>query len=98
MKVIWTTPALNDLDEIRAYIAKDDPKVAQQVVLELIARTKPLRRLTGLGRPGRVAGTRELVASPWVIAYRVRDGVLRVLRVLHGSRKWPAKFSAKRRA
>jgi toxin ParE1/3/4 len=46
-----------------------------------------------LGRPGRVAGTRELVVAgtPHIIPYRVREGRVEVLRVFHASRKWPLK-------
>jgi toxin ParE1/3/4 len=36
-----------------------------------------------------VLGTRELVVEPYVIAYRVKRGVLQILRVLHGARRWP---------
>jgi toxin ParE1/3/4 len=44
-----------------------------------------------MGRPGRVARTRELVVTgtPYILPYRVTAGVLEVLRVLHASRKWP---------
>ena len=44
-----------------------------------------------LGRPGRVAGTRELVVigTPYLIPYRIRDKSLEILRVFHAARKWP---------
>ena len=44
-----------------------------------------------VGRPGRVPGTRELVVSrtPYVIPYRVREGVVEILRVVHARRRWP---------
>jgi toxin ParE1/3/4 len=43
------------------------------------------------GRPGRIAGTRELVvsSSPYVIPYRVRAGRLDLIAVFHGKQKWP---------
>ncbi len=39
----------------------------------------------------RVIGTRELVVGnlPYIIAYRVRDKDMEILRVLHTSRAWP---------
>lgn len=47
----------------------------------------------GLGRPGRVAGTRELVIAraPYIIAYTVdpRIDAVIILRVPHGARLWP---------
>ena len=47
-----------------------------------------------MGRPGRIAGTRELVvsATPYVIPYRVRAGRLELLAVFHGRQKWPVKL------
>jgi len=47
-----------------------------------------------LGRPGRIAGTRELVLTPmpFVLAYRIRRDKIEVLALLYGSRKWPGQF------
>ncbi len=44
------------------------------------------------GRLGRVAGTRELVARPFVIAYEITDDLIIVLAVIHGARRWPKRF------
>jgi len=48
----------------------------------------------GIGRPGRVDGTRELVIPglPYVIAYLHRGDTVTVLRVLHGAMRWPERF------
>jgi toxin ParE1/3/4 len=62
------------------------------VILELIDQTETLlTRHAALGRPGRVMGTRELVIGnlPYIIPYRVRDGEIEILRVLHTARRWP---------
>ncbi len=43
-----------------------------------------------MGRAGRVVGTREWVGvPPYVLVYRVVDGALEIVRVLHGAQKWP---------
>ena len=43
-----------------------------------------------LGRPGRVSGTRELVAHHNdILIYDVVGDRVRVLRVLHTARQWP---------
>jgi toxin ParE1/3/4 len=47
-----------------------------------------------MGRPGRVISTRELVVSgtPYIVAYRVREGVVEILAVIHGAQQWPTSF------
>lgn len=42
----------------------------------------------GLGRPGRVAGTRALVAHPnYLLIHDVKNDLARMLRVLHAARQ-----------
>lgn len=44
-----------------------------------------------LGRPGRIAGTRELVAHQnYVLVYDVTGDMVRILRVLHAAIQWPS--------
>lgn len=49
----------------------------------------------GMGRPGRIEGTRELVVSrfPFVIAYRVQGDEIPILAVIHTARRWPEQLS-----
>lgn len=95
MRLRWTRLAELDLDEIAQYIGQDSPAAAARVVLELIDQAEVLLPAhPAIGRPGRVLGTRELVIGhlPYVIAYRVRDKDVEILRVLHTSRAWPEGF------
>lgn len=92
MRLRWTRLAEADLNDIAAYIGQDSPAAAARVILELIDQAEAsLTRHPALGRPGRVIGTRELVIGnlPYIIPYRVRDGDVEILRVLHTSRRWP---------
>ena len=92
MRLRWTRLAEQDLDQIAEDIGQDSAAAAARVVLELIDQAETLLpRHPALGRPGRVLGTRELVVGqlPYIIAYRVRDKDLEILRVLHTSRAWP---------
>ena len=59
----------------------------------IFSAVEVLERHPETGRRGRIAGTRELVilATPFVIAYRVRSNI-EVLALLHGARKWPDRF------
>ncbi len=91
MKLVWTRPAASDRREIRAYIAQDNPAAA--LALDELFSEKASRVVDhpSIGRPGRVAGTRELVAHQnYILVYDVAGDLVRVLRVLHAARQWPA--------
>lgn len=72
-------------------MAHADPFAAAEVVLKIIRAVSLLKDQPGLGRAGRVPGTRELVVpnTPYIIPYRVKDNSLQILRVYHTSRIWP---------
>lgn len=99
MKVVWSRPAVDDVESVRRYIEFDDPRAAARVVLRLAGAVEHLAGAPFVGRPGRVANTRELVLVdvPYIVAYRVVAGVVEVLRVLHTSRRWPRRLGAKER-
>jgi plasmid stabilization system protein ParE len=94
MRVRWLRKALSNLDEEAAYIAADDPKAAQLVVQRVWDAVAMLAGQPGMGRPGRVAGTRELVVSKtrYVLPYRVRGETIEILRVFHTSRRLPRRW------
>jgi plasmid stabilization system protein ParE len=49
-----------------------------------------LTRFPALGHPGRVPGTRELLAHRhYFLIYRIRGDQIQILRLLHTSRQWP---------
>lgn len=88
-RVVWRNPGLTSLESHVALIASDNPSAARSQRNRIVARVTQLAGFPLSGRPGRVKGTRELVATPWVIVYRVRDEFVEILRVLHGRQKWP---------
>jgi plasmid stabilization system protein ParE len=47
-----------------------------------------------LGRPGRVAETRELViaGTSYIAVYALIEDTVRILAVMHGKRRWPERF------
>jgi addiction module RelE/StbE family toxin len=92
VRVRWLRAALKDLDERAAYIAVDNPAAARRLVATLLRAINHLAEHPALGRPGRIAGTRELVIPPYIIPYRVRRNAVEVLRIFHGAQRWPDKL------
>lgn len=93
MAVKWTRTALANLAAIVEYLEKDNVERAKSFALEIQAKTNSLAEFPGLGRPGRVMGTRELVIHQnYIIPYRMRGGQVEVLRVQHVARRWPRRF------
>lgn len=91
MIVVWSPRAVEHLAHLRSYIERDNPKAANRVATVLLETVERLAELPNAGRPGRVAGTRELVVpgTPYVIPYRLRGDRLEVIAVVHGRQKWP---------
>jgi toxin ParE1/3/4 len=91
LQVKWLKRALVDLDDAEAYIAQTDPLAAAEVVLKIIRTVSLLKNQPGMGRGGRVSGTKELIIPgvPYIVPYRVKDNCLQILRVYHTSRIWP---------
>ena len=90
MKLSWTPEALDDRRAIYDYIETDNPSAALALDELFSEKANRLVDHPGLGRPGRVAGTRELVAHQnYILIYDMAGDLVRVLRVLHAARQWP---------
>ena len=94
MRVKWLRSALRNLEEISAFITRDDPEAAERVIRKIVNAVHMLPEHVSIGRPGKVPGTRELIVpdTPYIVPYRVRGGVVQILRVIHGARRWPTSF------
>ena len=94
MQIKWLRLALVDLEEAAEYVAQSDPDAAKRVVARIWQATQILADQPGIGRPGRVRGTRELLVTgtSYIVPYRVVGNTVQILRVLHTSRKWPKGF------
>jgi toxin ParE1/3/4 len=94
MKVVWSRRAIRHLVSLREYIEKVSKQNAALVAGRILAAVELLQTQPGMGRPGRVLGTRELVIpeTPYIIPYRVRRGRLELIAVFHGRQKWPTKM------
>ncbi|HEY5047607.1 MAG TPA: type II toxin-antitoxin system RelE/ParE family toxin [Rhizomicrobium sp.] len=94
MNIEWHPLARIDLAELVEYIANDDPGAAYRVHEEILDQVALLAAHPGMGRIGRVRGSRELVVArtPYITAYRVSASTITVLRILHGARRWPRRL------
>ncbi|MBL8296211.1 MAG: type II toxin-antitoxin system RelE/ParE family toxin [Bryobacterales bacterium] len=94
MKVVWSRRAVQHLVALREYIGNDSEQNAALVAGRILDAVDLWRARPELGRPGRVAGTRELVVpdTPYIIPYRIRQNRLELMAVFHGRQRWPAKL------
>lgn len=95
MRVRFVRKALQDLEQEATYLAERSPQAARDFVVAVDRGISQLRDYPASGRPGRVAGTRELVLADWpyIIPYRVREDAVEVLRVFHTRQKGPRKWT-----
>ncbi len=95
MRIIrWTQRALRRLDSIGAYIARDDPNAAQNVITRIVMSIDMLTTQPALGRNGRIHNTREQILADisYIIVYRVTPHSIDILTILHASQQWPNDF------
>jgi toxin ParE1/3/4 len=71
--VRWTPEASDQLVATVNRIQEDNPEAARNVAQLVIDRIEKLATFPGLGRPGEVKATRELVMSPYVVVYRYTE-------------------------
>ena len=88
-RLIWTEPALLDLDGIAEYLALDDPLAASRYVQNVFDRVERLASHPQSGkRPPELPRSpyRELVVPPCRIFYRVEQTTVYVLHVMRSER------------
>jgi len=96
MEIRWLRTALDNLDQEATFIAREDPEAARIVVRRVVQTVSLLAGNPGLGRPGRLPGTHEILVprTRYLIPYRVRPRLQRIeiLRVFHMSRRLPSQW------
>lgn len=89
-KVIWTANALENLDDIAEYIAKDSQHYAEITVAKLFSSTKILKTYPLSGRivpEFELEHIREIIEVGYRVVYQVTPaGNIEVLSVRHGSK------------
>ncbi len=88
MQVIWTEPALDEIDQAYTYFADFNPQAAMNVAIALRAAGDSLEDFPQRGRPVTGTDMRELVAPyRFILRYLVTDDAVVILRVRHSSRR-----------
>jgi toxin ParE1/3/4 len=88
-EVVWTEPALSDLDAIADYIALHNPAAASALVQRVVKHVDQLagHPLSGAKLP-ELEGWRyrQIVENPCRVIYRHEKGVVHILHVVRGER------------
>lgn len=88
-RVVWAPQAIQDVESIRAYVARDSAHYADLVVERVVAA---VGRLASNPRSGRMVpevgdeSIREVIHGNYRIVYRLRSDVVEIATVFHGTR------------
>ncbi|VAW59568.1 Death on curing protein, Doc toxin [hydrothermal vent metagenome] len=89
-QIIWTEPALQDLNEIAEYIALDKVSAANNLVQKVFSSTERLEQFPKSGRkPPELKKSRylEIIVNPCRIFYRIDKEKIYILYVMRSERK-----------
>ena len=84
-KIVWTEPALDQLDEIAEYIALDKPDAARKLVARIFKKVDRLEQFPNSGRePSELPYSiyREVICSPCRVFYRCDGNKVLILHVM----------------
>lgn len=89
-QIVWTEPALLDLEQIAEYIAIDKNIAAKQLVSKVFSRIELLKKFPETGRKPpelpKKTRYREVIAGPCRIFYRVNKNKIYIIYVMRSER------------
>ena len=92
VEIIWSGPALRDLEQILTHIAKDSPYYASKTVDEIIGITTTLKYFPKSGRivpEYRNTRMREIFYKAYRVIYEILPQQVQIVTIIHGSRLLP---------
>jgi len=90
VRVRWTPEAEEDRAEILDHIAEDNPRAAVRMDALFGEAAAQLGNFPMMGRPGSIAGTRELIPHEnYRLVYDIEGNTVWVLTLIHTRRRWP---------
>jgi plasmid stabilization system protein ParE len=85
-RIVWQPAARDDVRRILDHLLPLNPQAAFATADGLEKAADRLGEMPLRGRPGRLPGTRELLASaPYVLVYDVTEDEVRILRIWHAA-------------
>lgn len=84
-QIIWTEPALQELDEIADYISLDNPEAANRLVQKAFNRIEQLAQYPKTGKAVeelKESVYREVVLPPCRIFYRVENEQIYIIHII----------------
>jgi plasmid stabilization system protein ParE len=91
--LVWAQEALDDIEMIRSFIARDSEHYAALTVERIIHGLERLRDFPGSGRVVPEIGRedlREILLGAYRVVYRLEVGSVTVLTVVHSARLFPS--------
>ena len=90
MRIRWTVPAADDLQNIKNYLEQNYPSFTETTVRTIYQRIRSLKISPNRDRPGHYHGTRELALTPlpYVVVYAVKAEAIEILHIHHGAQDW----------
>ena len=89
MKIIWTKPAVADLESIRDYIARDSEYYAARMMAKIMKMVKFAAKNPLLGQVVNEFSDndiRERYVQKYRLVYRVKADCIVVVAIIHGAR------------
>ncbi|MBU0694020.1 MAG: type II toxin-antitoxin system RelE/ParE family toxin [Candidatus Omnitrophica bacterium] len=89
MKIVWSDPAILDLENIKNYIAKDSPYYASIFVEKIIEAIDKLSSFPSIGRivpEFNNKNIREVIYQHYRVIYQTTQETIFILTVIHGGR------------
>jgi len=90
VEIVWTEPALSDLDAIADYIALENPIAAQKLVRKVFQHVEQLKDHPDSGsKPVELEGRnyRQIIEPPCCIFYRHDDKSAYILHVMRSEQR-----------
>jgi toxin ParE1/3/4 len=86
--------AVQDLEAIGDYVARDKPAAALRLVRPIFAGIEALGAMPHRCRSGRIERTRELVLGSYIAVYEVQAQRLFILHIYHAAQDWPVSIDS----